>query len=117
MALFARSGHANVGHALETAVLHALLRRGDKVNHVRADAGFEVDFLARSLQSRHRPAFVTARSAATPQSSPTPLPVRQARAAPGSRSAAFRCDKRNAMHGTTPLPAPDDLNKSARLVA
>ncbi len=50
MALFDRSGKANVGHALETAVLHELQRRGSQVNYVRTAAGFEVDFCARSLQ-------------------------------------------------------------------
>ena len=48
MALFDRSGKANVGHALETAVLHELQRRGAQVNYVRTPAGFEVDFFARS---------------------------------------------------------------------
>lgn len=46
MALFDRSGKANVGHALETAVLHELQRRGAQVNYVRTPAGFEVDFYA-----------------------------------------------------------------------
>ena len=49
MALFDRSGRTNLGHALETAVLHELQRRGDQVHYVRTHAGFEVDFLARSL--------------------------------------------------------------------
>lgn len=49
MALFDKSGKANVGHALETAVLHELQRRGAKVNYVRTPAGFEVDFYARGL--------------------------------------------------------------------
>ena len=49
MALFDRSGRTNLGHALETAVLHALQRRGDEVSYVRTHAGFEVDFHARSL--------------------------------------------------------------------
>ncbi|MDZ4143661.1 MAG: DUF4143 domain-containing protein [Burkholderiales bacterium] len=48
MALFDRSGKANVGHALETAVLQELQRRGAQVNYVRTPAGFEVDFYARS---------------------------------------------------------------------
>ncbi|MDR3455275.1 MAG: ATP-binding protein [Rhodoferax sp.] len=47
MALFDRSGRANVGHALETAVLHELQRRGAQVSYVRTPAGFEVDFYAR----------------------------------------------------------------------
>jgi len=49
IALFDRSGKANVGHALETAVLHALQRRGAEVNYVITDGGFEVDFLARGV--------------------------------------------------------------------
>lgn len=49
MALFDRSGKANVGHALETAVLHELQRRGAQVNYVCTQAGFEVDFLARDV--------------------------------------------------------------------
>ena len=49
IALFDRSGKANVGHALETAVLHELQRRGAQVNYVRTPGGFEVDFYARDL--------------------------------------------------------------------
>lgn len=49
MALFDRSGKANVGHALETVVLHELQRCGAQVNYVRTPGGFEVDFYARGL--------------------------------------------------------------------
>lgn len=49
IALFDRSGKANVGHALETAVLHTLQRRGAQVNYVITEGGFEVDFLARGV--------------------------------------------------------------------
>jgi hypothetical protein len=49
MALFDASGKSNVGHALETAVLHELQRRGARVNYVRTPAGFEVDFYACSV--------------------------------------------------------------------
>ena len=49
MALFDRSGKANVGHALETAVLHELQRQGATVNYVRTPGGFEVDFYAGHL--------------------------------------------------------------------
>ena len=52
MALFDRSGKSNVGHALETAVLHELQRRGAQVNYVRTAAGFEVDFLARDVSGK-----------------------------------------------------------------
>jgi len=46
MALFDRSGKPNTGHALETAVLHELQRRGATVGHVHTRSGFEVDFCA-----------------------------------------------------------------------
>jgi predicted AAA+ superfamily ATPase len=49
MGLFESFGKANVGHALETAVLHELQRRGAEVHYVRTGAGFEVDFYARGL--------------------------------------------------------------------
>jgi predicted AAA+ superfamily ATPase len=47
IALFDRSGRANIGHALETAVLIELERRRATVTYVRTSAGHEVDFLAR----------------------------------------------------------------------
>jgi predicted AAA+ superfamily ATPase len=47
MALFDPSGKPNVGHALETAVLHELHRRGAAVDYVLTPGGFEVDFCAR----------------------------------------------------------------------
>lgn len=46
MALFDNSGKANLGHALETAVLHELLRRGASVAYVLTGNGLEVDFRA-----------------------------------------------------------------------
>lgn len=46
--VFDRSGRANLGHALETAVLIELQRRRQDVTYVRTPDGFEVDFLARS---------------------------------------------------------------------
>lgn len=45
--VFDRSGKANVGHALETAVLLELERRGAEIAYVRTANGLEVDFLAR----------------------------------------------------------------------
>ena len=45
---FDRSGRVNLGHALETAVLIELERRGCEVTYVRTPEGYEVDFLARS---------------------------------------------------------------------
>ena len=44
---FDATGRSNVGHALETVVLHELERRGDEVGYVRTTDGLEVDFLAR----------------------------------------------------------------------
>ncbi len=45
--VFDRTGRANLGHALETAVLVELERRGMRVTYVRTPQGHEVDFLAR----------------------------------------------------------------------
>lgn len=47
VALFDRSGKANTGHALETAVALELGRRGAEIAYVRTADDFEVDFLAR----------------------------------------------------------------------
>ena len=46
--VFDRTGRANVGHALETAVLIELERRRCEVTYVRTADGFEVDFLVRT---------------------------------------------------------------------
>jgi predicted AAA+ superfamily ATPase len=46
---FDASGRANLGHALETAVLNELERRGAEVGYVKTGDGLEVDFLARYL--------------------------------------------------------------------
>jgi len=48
--VFDRSGRANLGHALETAVRIELERQGMEVRYVRTREGFEVDFLALSPQ-------------------------------------------------------------------
>ena len=45
--VFDRTGRANTGHALETAVLLELERRGCEVTYLRTPEGYEVDFLAR----------------------------------------------------------------------
>jgi predicted AAA+ superfamily ATPase len=47
MPLFGRTGRANLGHALETAVLIELERHRCEVTYVRTSEGHEVDFLAR----------------------------------------------------------------------
>ena len=46
--IFDRTGRANIGHALETAVFIELERRRMEITYVRAGDGLEVDFLARS---------------------------------------------------------------------
>ena len=46
--VFDRTGHSNVGHALETAVLVELERRGFEVAYLRTSEGYELDFVARS---------------------------------------------------------------------
>lgn len=45
--LFDRSGKANTGHALETAVFIELQRRGADLGYFKTTSGYEVDFLAR----------------------------------------------------------------------
>lgn len=45
--LFDRTGRANLGHALETAVFLELERRRSDIHYVRTPEGHEVDFLAR----------------------------------------------------------------------
>ena len=50
--VFDRTGRANVGHALETAVLIELERRRLDVTYVRTKQGYEVDFMARSADRR-----------------------------------------------------------------
>jgi predicted AAA+ superfamily ATPase len=45
--VYDRLGRANLGHALETAVLLELDRRRYEVTYVRTPTGYEVDFLAR----------------------------------------------------------------------
>ena len=52
IAIFDRSGRANVGHALETAVALELDRRGAEKAYVRTKDGHEVDFLARFVDGR-----------------------------------------------------------------
>ncbi len=47
--VFDRSGRANIGHALETAVALELDRRGAETAYVNAE-GLEVDFLARYVE-------------------------------------------------------------------
>jgi predicted AAA+ superfamily ATPase len=50
--IFDRARRANLGHALETAVLHELERRGADVAYVRTPGGYEVDFLACGFDGR-----------------------------------------------------------------
>ena len=50
--VFDTTGRANLGHALETAVLIELERRQLDVTYVRTPRGYEVDFLARGPDRR-----------------------------------------------------------------
>jgi uncharacterized protein len=50
--LFDRSGKANLGHALESCVLHELDRRGAEVGYVHTRAGHEIDFAVRHPDGR-----------------------------------------------------------------
>ena len=50
--VFDRTGRANIGHALETAVLIELERRRCEVAYVRTHEGHEVVFLARAADGR-----------------------------------------------------------------
>lgn len=46
--VYEQAGRTNLGHALETAILIELERRGCEVSYIRTQAGFEVDFLSQS---------------------------------------------------------------------
>jgi hypothetical protein len=50
--VYERAGRANLGRALETAVLLELERRGCEVGYVRTSEGYEVDFHARDPEGR-----------------------------------------------------------------
>ena len=50
---FDRSGKANLGHALGTAVLIELQRRGCEIGYVLTPGGFEVDFSATDPEGRN----------------------------------------------------------------
>ena len=50
--VFDTTGRANLGHALETAVLVEIERRRLDVTYVRTPQGYEVDFLARGPERR-----------------------------------------------------------------
>jgi predicted AAA+ superfamily ATPase len=60
IALFNRSGKAQTGHALETAVLHELERHGAEVAYVKTESGYEVDFHARLADGTERLVQVSA---------------------------------------------------------
>jgi len=53
IALYDRTGRANLGHALETLVLLELERRCSAITWVRTPTGYEIDFLARHADGRH----------------------------------------------------------------
>ena len=49
---FDTTGRTNLGHALETAVLNELERRGAQVEYVKTDTGLEVDFHSRVITGK-----------------------------------------------------------------
>lgn len=48
--LYDSTGRSNIGHALETAVLIELKRRGCEVWYVKTQSGYEVDFMTRTAK-------------------------------------------------------------------
>jgi uncharacterized protein len=50
ISLYERTGRTHLGHALETAVLLELERRGCETDYVRTRDGYEVDFFARNSE-------------------------------------------------------------------
>jgi predicted AAA+ superfamily ATPase len=46
--VYERTARSNLGHALETAVMIELERRGCQIDYVRTPEGLEVDFLAQA---------------------------------------------------------------------
>lgn len=46
--IYERSGRAHTGHALETAVLVELERRGGEIGYLKTASGYEVDFFVRT---------------------------------------------------------------------
>jgi hypothetical protein len=50
--VWSRSPEPQTGHALETAILIELLRRGHEVDYVKTEEGQEIDFLARDHAGR-----------------------------------------------------------------
>ena len=86
--VFDRSGRANVGHALETAVLIELERRRCEVTYVRTPEGYEVDFLARDATGGIELIQVCA------DASDTATAARELRALAAAGSRFPRADKR-----------------------
>ena len=86
--VFDRSGRANVGHALETAVLIELERRRREVTYVRTPEGYEVDFLARDATGGIELIQVCA------DASDTATAARELRALAAAGSQFPRADKR-----------------------
>ena len=77
IAVFDRSGRANLGHALETAVALELDRRGAEKAYVRTKDGHEVDFLARFVDGSDRSfegkvSFISPVAEFTPKNVQTP---------------------------------------------
>ncbi len=102
--VYERTGRANLGRALETAVLVELERRGCEVAYVRTDEGHEVDFRARDPEGRVWLVQVSAevRNETTWQREVRAL-VRAANAEPDATALLLTADS---MPPTDPLPSP-----------
>jgi predicted AAA+ superfamily ATPase len=103
--LFDPAGRANLGHALETAVLIELERRRCEVTYVRTEEGHEVDFLARDARGRNHLIQVCA-DASDPATAEREL--RALRAAAGGRGAVRRW-MLTLTRDSAPAHAPDQV--------
>ncbi|MDZ7271660.1 MAG: ATP-binding protein [candidate division KSB1 bacterium] len=104
--LFDRTGRANIGHVLETAVLMELERRRCEVTYVRTPGGFEVDFLARSPDGSEHLIQVCA------DASDTETAAREIRALRETGRLWSRARRwlLTLTHDRVPLESPEDIN-------
>ncbi|MDA8142044.1 MAG: ATP-binding protein [Desulfobacteraceae bacterium] len=103
--VFDRSGRANIGHALETAVLVELERRRAEVLYVKTTEGYEVDFLAQYPSGEHELIQVCA-DAAAPDTAQREL---RALEAAGRQLPAARKLLLTLTHSGLPKEAPPDV--------
>lgn len=102
---FDRTGRANLGHALETAVLIELERRQCEVTYVRTPERYEVDFLSRSPEGETELIQVCA-DASDPRTATREL---RALAAAGNRYAGARKRLLTLTRAGVPAQIPGDI--------